>query len=611
MKKLFAALLACMLAITCFVSALALEIDYAALTDAELDELIRDATAERSSRQTVHVPVAVRPSPDKYTWYVQDYVGRNAAGFGYTSLGGDRLEQYGDGYLEFIFVTEDGMFIDIEDEAQLQKYIVTGQNLAPDTEMKYIFSKDSKGREYSNLIDFQSVRFIDLTVKRIDGTMAGDPVAFELIPIHPSPDKYTTYIRNYVGKNVASFGYTSLGGDRRDEYGAGNIKFNFVADDGAYLDPENIDLLKQYVVTSQDVAPNAKMKLVFQKDSKGKEYSNLIDSQTYQSITLYVHRLNLVNPDTTASAAESKGTEKAGASAEENREAEKAEASAESPAATEAAPEPVVADGTVLSYQDVKYRLMSNGHVEICGYTKSRSSITIPSEIDGRTVTKIADHAFENCTAMKTLLNWADLTHIGASAFKGCTGLKDISIPGDTVFIGESAFEGCKSLKTVIMWGEPTSIEKNTFKNCTRLTDISLPSSVKYIAESAFENCSGMRTVIIWGDITSIGMKAFKGCSSLDDISIPSSCEVIEESAFEGCSDLETVILWGDTNIGKSAFRKCTSLEDINISSGTKYIGDYAFEGCTSLENVFVWGRSTKIGKNAFANCPELKNAPH
>ena len=116
MKKIIAALLACLLAVSCFASALALDIDYAALTDAELDELIREATAERSSRQTVHVPVAVNPSPDKYTWYVQDYVGRNAAGFGYTSLGGDRLEKYGAGYLEFIFVTEDGMYIDIEDE---------------------------------------------------------------------------------------------------------------------------------------------------------------------------------------------------------------------------------------------------------------------------------------------------------------------------------------------------------------------------------------------------------------------------------------------------------------------------------------------------------------
>lgn len=298
MKKRIAALLACLLAVMMLVPSLALEIDYGSLSDTELDDLIRAATLERGSRQIVHEHAIVNASPDKYTWYVQDYVGRNAAGFGYTSLGGDRLEKYGAGYLEFIFVTQDGTLIDIEDEAMLQKYIVTGQNIAPNTEMKYIYQTDSKGNEYSNLIEFQSIHLIDLTVRRIDGTMAGAPVAFELIPITPSPDKYTHYIRNYVGKNVASFGYTSLGGDRRDEYGRGNIKLNLVADDGAYLDPENIDLLKQYIVASQDIAPNSVMRLTFLKDSDGEEYSNLVDSQTYQGITLYVHKLDISNPET-------------------------------------------------------------------------------------------------------------------------------------------------------------------------------------------------------------------------------------------------------------------------------------------------------------------------
>ncbi len=592
MKKLFAVLLACMLAVTCFTSALALDLDYTSLTDAELDELIREASAERSSRQTVHVPIAVNASPDKYTWYVQDYVGRNAAGFGYTSLGGDRLEEYGAGYLEFIFITEDGMYIDIEDEAMLQKYIVTGQNIAPNTEMKYVYTKDSSGKEYSNLIDFQSVCMIDLTVRRLDGTLAGDPIAFELIPITPSPDKYTHYIRNYVGKNAASFGYTSLGGERRDEYGQSTVKLNFVADDGAYLDPENVDILKQYVVVSQDVAPNSEMKLVFLRDSKGNEYSNLIDSQSYENITLYVHKLDITYPET--SSADDNETETAKARVAE----------------TTTAAAPVVADGTVMSYQDVRYRYTSDGKVEIVGYTKAQSSMTIPSEIDGRDVTRIADGAFENCTALKSLINWADIEYIGASAFKGCTSLKDISIPSETTFIGESAFEGCTSLKTVIMWGDPTSIEKNTFKDCSKLTDISLSSSVTYIGESAFENCSSMSTVIIWGDITGIGKNAFRNCSSLDDVSIPSSCDVIEESAFQGCTDLDTVLIWGDTNIGNSAFRGCSSLEKISISSGTEYIGDYAFEGCSSLENVIMWGRSTTIGKDAFANCPKLKNVP-
>jgi hypothetical protein len=98
-------------------------------------------------------------------------------------------------------------------------------------------------------------------------------------------------MRNYVGKNVAAFGYTSWGGDRMDAYGAGYIRLNFIADDGAYLDPENYDQLKQYVVTRQDIAPNTEIQLTFMKDSKGKEYSNLVQSQSYESITLYVHKI--------------------------------------------------------------------------------------------------------------------------------------------------------------------------------------------------------------------------------------------------------------------------------------------------------------------------------
>lgn len=592
MKKAITVILVCLLAITNFTSALALDIDYDSLTDAELEQVIQEATSERRNRQKPHVPVAINVSPDKYTWYVQDYIGRNVAGFGYTSLGGDRLERYGAGYLELIFVTEDGIFIDIEDESFLQKYVVTGQNIAPNTEIKYVFSKDSKGKEYSNLVDNQSVRQIDLTVRRLDGTMAGDPITFELIPISPSPDKYTQFIRNYVGKNIASFGYTSLGGDRRDSYDQGNIRLNLVPDDGIYIDPENIDILKQYVVTSQDVAPNSIMKLTFSKDSNGEEYSNLVESQTYESITLYLHKLDIVYPEISAIIPEI---------AIENT----ATINAEVPTVA-----PVVADGTVMSYRDVKYRLMSDGNAEIVGYTRAQSAISIPSEIDGRDVTRIADRAFENCTVLESLINWADITYVGAYAFKGCKELKEISIPGETTYIGESAFEGCSRLKTVIMWGDPVIIEKNTFKDCYNLKDISIPSSVTYIGESAFENCKNMRTVIIWGDITGIGKNAFKNCASIDDVSIPSSCKVIEESAFQGCRDLGDVILWGDTNIGNSAFRGCISLEEISISSGTEYIGDYAFEGCSNLESVLMWGSATKVGKDAFAQCPKLNSVP-
>ena len=65
------------------------------------------------------------------------------------------------------------------------------------------------------------------------------------------------------------------------------------------------------------------------------------------------------------------------------------------------------------------------------------------------------------------------------------------------------------------------------------------------------------------------------------------------------------------TNIGDYAFCGCYGFSgELIIPKGVTAIGDYAFEGCSSLENVIMWGNSTKIGKNAFANCQKLTSVP-
>ena len=75
------------------------------------------------------------------------------------------------------------------------------------------------------------------------------------------------------------------------QYGEGLIKINIVANDGTFVDPEDTESLKNYVVTGQSVAPNTELKLVFDKDSDGVEYSNLVESQNIEEIELYVKRL--------------------------------------------------------------------------------------------------------------------------------------------------------------------------------------------------------------------------------------------------------------------------------------------------------------------------------
>lgn len=73
---------------------------------------------------------------------------------------------------------------------------------------------------------------------------------YEPVMINPSPDKYTWYIKDYAGKNIASFGYTSLGGDRRDSYGATSLALILVMEDGSYIDIEDENLLKELCCNS-------------------------------------------------------------------------------------------------------------------------------------------------------------------------------------------------------------------------------------------------------------------------------------------------------------------------------------------------------------------------
>ena len=257
------------------------------------------STAEEQNsgdtNDTSNASTQIKESPDKYTWFVKDYVGKNCAAIGYTSLGGNRMDSYGKGYLELIFVCSDGTYVDISTDEALKEYTVIGQNLSPNTELKYTFEKDSDGNEYDNLIAWQNHEKIVLNVKKVGSSDA--PI--DLTAINPSPDKYTWYVADYVGRNLASCGYISLGGDLMDSYGEAYVELVIVADDGSYVDPSDEALLKCYVVTGQSVAPNAEISLVFDKDSDGVEYDNLVETQNVEEIEVYVKRISDVEPSTT------------------------------------------------------------------------------------------------------------------------------------------------------------------------------------------------------------------------------------------------------------------------------------------------------------------------
>jgi len=234
-----------------------------------------------------HEFVQIKESPDKYTAYIKDYVSRNCATVGYESMGGDRNDYVGKGYIHLVMITENGEYVGVTDE-ELKNYVVVAQSLSPNTEVKFTFQKNSDGEEYDNLIEWQNISEIVLKVKQVGSKEKTTDKG--MIAINPDPDKYTSYVKDYVGRNLASCGYISMGGDFRDVYGESNIKLVIVPDDGSYFDleDENIEeLLKEYVVTGQSASPNTEIKFEFAKNSEGKEYS-WTSWQSREEIELYI-----------------------------------------------------------------------------------------------------------------------------------------------------------------------------------------------------------------------------------------------------------------------------------------------------------------------------------
>lgn len=245
-----------------------------------------EETTHKKEEETAKQPeIKIKDSPDKYTWYIKNYVGKNCASFGYTSLGGDRMDHYGASYLELIFLTEDGSYIDIETDDELKTYVVTGQNIEPNAEMKLTFDVDEEtGEEYENLVEYQTYEEIVLSVKKVKGKNFSP----ELTQITASPDKYTWYVPDFVGRNLANCGYISLSGDLMHRFGPSYAKCVIIPEDGSYIDPEDKETLKKYVVTSQNIAPNTELNLTLQKDSDGNEYDNLVEYQNITEIELNV-----------------------------------------------------------------------------------------------------------------------------------------------------------------------------------------------------------------------------------------------------------------------------------------------------------------------------------
>jgi hypothetical protein len=259
------------------------------------------------------------------------------------------------------------------------------------------------------------------------------------------------------------------------------------------------------------------------------------------------------------------------------------------------------------------------GSLTITGYTGSGGAVTIPTNINGLTVTSIGNAAFTNATSLTSITIPGTVGSIGQGAFQDCTSLTNATLDDGVTNIGVSAFYYCPLLASATIPNSVSAIGDFAFYYCTSLGSLAIPGNPGAIGVSAFEGCLHLTNVLIADGVTSIGSSAFYYCPLLASVTIPSSVTNIGETPFGYCASLVSIGVDGQnadySGANGALFDKSqTTLVEYPGGLGGAYtipatvtnISSLAFVGCDGLTNVTIPGGVTSIQEQAFAFCANL-----
>lgn len=286
---------------------------------------------------------------------------------------------------------------------------------------------------------------------------------------------------------------------------------------------------------------------------------------------------------------------------------------------------------------DFEYEVISEEDktCAIIGYTGTAADLEIPQEIDGYSVTKIGDYAFEECTSLVSVTVPAGITVIGDGAFWDCTSLANINVSADNT--------AYTSVDGVLFSKDMTDLLQYPIGNAR--TEYAIPDGVINVSNYLFWGCTTLKNLIIPDSVAVIGIDALWRCLSLENInvsadnkvyssvdgvlfnkdktellqypignkrtaySIPNGVTSIAGYSFPECASIESITFPDSvTSIGETAFAACSSLKSVELGSGVKTIGDYAFAWCGALTDVKIPYGVTTIGESAFDSCTSFEN---
>ena len=208
----------------------------------------------------------------------------------------------------------------------------------------------------------------------------------------------------------------------------------------------------------------------------------------------------------------------------------------------------------------VSYTSDGTVYTQIYKYDGDSETVTIPAQINGKTVTSI-----DPTTA-----------YGNGSIFRG-TDVKKVIIPADFEgSINEKTFWAAKTITEIsVEEGNPnySSYDGMLFsKDMTELLDCPEGKSGKVVIPSGVKSLKGI------DGYNNLG--PFEDCNNITDIEIPDSVEYINDRTFRACKSLKEVHIpvnaefcnGGHLDVS-DAFYWCDSLESITVDSGNDKCG--------------------------------------
>lgn len=198
-----------------------------------------------------------------------------------------------------------------------------------------------------------------------------------------------------------------------------------------------------------------------------------------------------------------------------------------------------------LSYNGFAYEIV-NEKVVITGYDGAEAKLTIPAQIDSKSVIKIENNAFKDNKNLTSVTISEGIEDVGESAFENCTSLATISLPTTIKHIGKNAIFNTAYYNDESNW---------KLKRVTVDTDINIGS--------------GTQETIPWEDILAPTLQyLYLGT-------------VLIECEYSGVYRIKQ----GTTVIADYAFVKSKEATSIRLPQSLNVIGKHAFDGCASLES--------------------------